>query len=188
MLRRLPPAFFAQDAVAVARGLLGAMIVRRAGGAVHRARIIETEAYLGPSDLAAHSSKGVTGRTKVMFGPPGTAYVYFIYGMHWMLNVVTGPAHEGHAVLIRAAEPLDDWSVDLTGPARLARAFGVTGAENGRALTSLDSPLTLYQQSGYVPKIRRTRRINVDYAGRWAARLLRFIDFSSPLAGKLPRG
>src|SRR5678815_9226 len=81
--------FFEQPAVAVASGLLGAIMTRRVGGVLRRARVVETEAYLGPKDLAAHSSKGRTARTEVMFGPAGRAYVYFIYGMYEMFNTVS---------------------------------------------------------------------------------------------------
>ena len=94
-------------------------MVRRVGRVVRRARIIEVEAYLGPKDLASHASKGRTKRNEVMFGPPGRAYVYFIYGMYEMFNITTGPADGAHALLVRAAEPLDGWEVDLSGPGRL---------------------------------------------------------------------
>ena len=158
---------------------------RRVDGVPRRARIIEVEAYLGPKDLASHSSKGRTPRTEVMFGPPGRAYVYFIYGMHWMFNVTVGTPGEAHAILIRGAEPLDGWDVDLTGPAKLARAFGITGADNDTDLTRGD--IVFHQDETYRPRIRRSKRIGIDYAQRWKERLLRFIDVSSPVAKRLPR-
>ena len=148
-------------------------------------RIIEVEAYLGPSDLASHSSKGRTARTEVMFGPPGHAYVYFIYGMHFMFNIVAGVEGEAHAILVRGAEPLDGRDVDLSGPGRIARAFAIARADNGLDLTSGD--IALYGDSAYRPKIVRTKRIGVEYAGHWKNRLLRFIDISSPAAAKLKR-
>jgi DNA-3-methyladenine glycosylase len=177
----LPPRFFHEGAVHVAAGLLGAVFVQRAGGVVRRARIIETEAYLGPKDLASHSSKGRTKRTEVMFGPPGRAYVYLIYGMHWMMNVVVGG--EAEAVLLRAAEPLDGWDVDLSGPGRLARGFGITLADNGRSVTQ--GELAFHADPAYQPRIIKRKRVGVDYAGHWKNRLLRFIDVASPAAAKL---
>jgi len=118
-----------------------------------------------------------------MFGPPGRAYVYFIYGMHTMLNVTTGPRDGAHAVLIRAAEPLDGWPVDLTGPGKLARHFAVRMADNNLDLFAGD--LTFHAAGDYVPRIRRSKRVNVDYARHWSRRLLRFIDAESPVAKKL---
>ena len=101
-MQKLPRAFYDRDTIVVARELLGKWLVHVSGGTERIGRIVETEAYLGPHDLAAHSSKGLTERTKVMFGPPGHAYVYLIYGMYYCMNVVT--EREGHAaaVLIRA--------------------------------------------------------------------------------------
>ena len=182
---RLRRTFFEQSTLDVSRQLLGVVVSRRVGGVVRRARIIEVEAYLGPSDLASHASKGRTLRTETMFGPPGRAYVYFIYGMHWMFNVTVGTHGEAHAILIRAAEPLDGWAADLTGPAKLARAFGITGADNNTDLTRGD--IAFHQDETHRPRIRRSKRIGVDYARRWKERLLRFIDVSSPIAKRLPR-
>jgi DNA-3-methyladenine glycosylase len=150
---------------------------------VLRARIVETEAYLGPRDLASHSSKGRTPRTEVMFGPAGHAYVYFVYGMHWMFNIVAGVTGEAEAVLVRAAEPLDGWEVDLTGPAKLAKAFGITGAQNRLDLTG--DEIYFVADPEYRPRIIRSKRIGVDYAKHWKHRLLRFIDAASPVAKKL---
>ena len=132
---RLGVRFFEQSAMDVAKQLLGVIMNRRLGGQILRARIIETEAYLGPKDLASHSSKGRTARTEVMFGPPGRAYVYFIYGMYDMFNVIVGVPGEAEAVLFRAAEPLDGWQADLSGPGKLARAFRITRADNASDLT-----------------------------------------------------
>jgi DNA-3-methyladenine glycosylase len=170
-------AFYARPADVVAPALLGCVIERSVQGVTRRARIIETEAYLGPKDLASHSSKGLTQRNAVMFGPPGRAYVYFIYGMHWMFNVVVDRDGAGQAVLVRGAVPLDGWDVDLSGPAKLARAFRVGRTENGLDLRSGD--ITLRLDPSHSPRIRRTRRINIDYAGRWKHRLLRFVDATS---------
>jgi DNA-3-methyladenine glycosylase len=104
--RKLPPSFFARGTLSVARALIGTHLVHRYRGKLRVGRIVETEAYLGPRDRAAHSSRGRTERTEVMFGPPAHAYVYFIYGMWHCLNVVTARAGRPHAVLLRALEPV----------------------------------------------------------------------------------
>ncbi|MFT3787011.1 MAG: DNA-3-methyladenine glycosylase [Tepidisphaeraceae bacterium] len=183
--QRLDGAFYARPAVDVSRNLLGAILVRHVDGVVRRARIAEVEAYLGPADLASHSSKGRTARTEVMFGHPGRAYVYFIYGVHWMLNIVVGKPGDAEAILIRGAEPLDGWDVTLTGPGRLAKAFGVTRADNGCDLATDD--FHLLSDHVYKPRIVRTRRIGVDYARHWANRLLRFVDARSPVVSRLAK-
>src|SRR5262249_21630374 len=135
-------------------------------------------------DLASHSSKGQTKRNAVMFGPAGYAYVYFIYGMHQMFNIVSGPnVGAAQAVLIRGAEPLDGWVADLTGPGRLARAFHIARADNGMDLLSDD--ICFAADADYHPRIVRTKRIGVDYAKHWKERLLRFVDVKNPIAKKL---
>jgi DNA-3-methyladenine glycosylase len=123
--------------------LLGAVLENRTTEGVVRGRIVETEAYLGPHDPACHAAAGLTERTRTLHGPPGTAYVYFIYGMHWCFNAVTREQGHGCAVLIRALEPLSglelmkrrrgvDRETDLTsGPARLCDALGLTRAQDG---------------------------------------------------------
>ena len=184
-MRRLPRSFFEQPTLDVSRQLLGVVMARRVGSVVRRARIVEVEAYLGPKDLASHASKGRTLRTETMFGPPGRAYVYFIYGMHWMFNVTVGTHGQAHAILIRAAQPLDGWDADLTGPAKLARAFGITGADNNLDLVSGD--ITFENDETYRPRIRRSKRIGVDYAQRWKERLLRFVDVGNPVSARLRR-
>jgi DNA-3-methyladenine glycosylase len=182
---KLDAPFFSGSADEVAARLLGTIMVRAGGKEAKRARIVETEAYLGPKDLASHSSKGRTARTDVMFGPPARAYVYFVYGMHHMFNVVVGREGEAHAVLIRAAEPLDGWEADLSGPGKLARGFGVGRSDNRLDLTGDD--IFFVSDPDYHPKIGRTKRIGVDYARHWKNRLLRYIDLNSPLAAKLRR-
>ena len=125
----LPRAFFDRDTRVVARDLLGKVLVHQDGRTRRAARIVETEAYHGPSDRASHARFGATPRTAVMFGPPGHAYVYRVYGLHHCMNVVTGPEGYPAAVLLRAAEPLegclhsDPWSGEpLPGPAHRERA------------------------------------------------------------------
>ncbi len=177
-LRKLRRAFFARPAIDVAQDLIGKILVHRLGDEEFRARIVETEAYVGPHDLASHSSKGRTKRTEIMFGPPGFAYVYLIYGMHDMLNVVVGKEGDAQAVLLRGAEPLADWDAHIIGPGRLARAFGVTRAHNGLDLTQ--NELFFLDDPRDRPKLRRTKRIGVDYAGAWKDALLRFVDANCP--------
>jgi DNA-3-methyladenine glycosylase len=178
VIARLHREFYEQDAEPLARALLGKIIVH----GNRRARIVETEAYLGPHDLASHSSKGRTARTEVMFGRAGHAYIYFIYGMYNMFNIVAGGAC-GQAVLIRAAEALDGWEADLSGPGKLCRAMGITRKDNRADLTV---PPFFLEDDGATPKIGRSRRIGVDYARKWKHALLRFYDKDSAAVSKHP--
>jgi DNA-3-methyladenine glycosylase len=176
--RKLPRSFYRRPAIDVAQDLIGKVIVRRIAGDELRARIVETEAYIGEHDLACHASKGRTQRTEVMFGDAAHAYVYFIYGMHDMLNIVCSTVGDAQAVLVRAAEPLDGWHANLSGPGRLARALRITRKENGIDLT--DSELSIVNdQPKHPPRIAATTRIGVDYSGDWKHELLRFIDVDS---------
>ena len=170
---KLKRSFFARDAIELAPELIGKILVRPVDGAIRRARIVETEAYIGEHDLACHASRGRTNRTEIMFGRAGHAYVYFIYGMHWMLNIVAARPGDAQAVLIRAAEPLDGWDINLTGPGRLARGFGFTRADNGLDLAGV-SATYLEDDGSHRPRIVRSKRIGVDYARHWQHRLLRF--------------
>ncbi len=173
-MKKLNHSFYRRDAIKLAQDLIGAIIVRRTRGREYRARIVEAEAYTGPQDLASHSSKGRTKRTETMFGPVGHAYVYLIYGMYEMFNIVAGKAGSGQAVLIRAAEPLGDWNADLSGPGKLTRALGITRIMNGLDLTG--DMLFLLHDPGYRPLIRRAKRVGVEYAGAWKDKLFRFFD------------
>lgn len=136
-------------------------------------RIVETEAYLGPHDLAAHSSRGLTERTRVMFGPPGHAYVYLIYGLHHCLNVVTEPEGRGAAVLLRALEPLHGIEARTQGPGLLCKALQIDRRRNAEDLLGDRLYLSAPTQPARITILRRPR-IGVDYAGHWARRLLRF--------------
>lgn len=183
--RRLPRTFYDRDTVAVARELLGKHLVHRAAGVERVGRIVETEAYLGPHDLAAHSAKGLTPRTRVMFGPPGHAYVYFVYGMHWCLNVVTQAEGNASAVLLRAIEPVRNIEGRTQGPALLCRAMGVDGRLNGHDFVS-DTLFIAAPREEEELRIARRPRIGVDYAGhRWARRLLRFYIRGNPFVSRL---
>lgn len=170
---RLQHPFFERDTALVARELLGCLLVYRSAGVERIGRIVETEAYLGVEDLAAHSSKGVTPRTRIMFGPAGYAYVYLIYGMHHCLNIVTGPVGVGAAVLLRALEPVRNLDGKTKGPALLCKAMGIDRGLNGHDFCSDDLHILARPESLAAPVVERPR-IGVDYAGEWAARPLRF--------------
>jgi DNA-3-methyladenine glycosylase len=172
----------------VARDVIGKLLVHVTSSGVLSGRIVEAEAYSGPEDRAAHSWGGRrTERTEVMFGPPGFAYVFFVYGMHWHLNLVTTREGSPHAVLLRAVEPVsgaaqmarrrglrrDD--VRLTnGPGKLCQAFGVDRRYYGADLTS--GKLYLSEGPSTRGKVGRSARIGVDYAGSWAEKPWRFFE------------
>jgi len=181
--RKLPRAFYDRDPVAVARDLLGKWLVQATDGTRRIGRIVEVEAYLGPEDRASHSSKGLTPRTRVMFGPPGHAYVYLVYGLHCCMNVVTGPAGHGSAVLLRALEPVSNVDGAASGPGRLCRAMGIDLRCNALDLTRDDFHLADPPEGGTVPIVRRPR-VGVAYAGAWARRLLRFYIRGNPYVSK----
>jgi DNA-3-methyladenine glycosylase len=186
-LKKLGFEFYQRPAIDLARDLLGKILVRKVrgrNGRVHRARIVETEAYVGVHDLACHASKGRTRRTEIMFGPGGHAYVYLIYGMYPMFNIVASVEGDAQAVLIRAGEPLDGWQADLSGPGKLTREMRITCADNGTDLTG--GEIFLLDDSTYRPEIATTKRIGVDYAGEWKDALLRFIDRNSRAVSKGP--
>ncbi|NDC64175.1 MAG: DNA-3-methyladenine glycosylase [Planctomycetia bacterium] len=168
--RPLEQAFFDRPADRVARDLLGTwLVVRDHRGRTTRHLVRETEAYLGAHDLACHGRTGPTKRNATMFGPAGRWYVYLCYGLHWMLNVVTGPAGVPAAVLIRGAG-------DLSGPGRVTRALAIDRRFDGRPASR---PGGLWFEAGDVaiPRrlVRRTPRIGVGYAGEWAEKPLRFL-------------
>jgi DNA-3-methyladenine glycosylase len=151
MARPFPISFYNRPTLLVARELLGARIIRMQNGQRLVGKIIETEAYIGESDLGCHASKGKTARNAVMFGRAGIAYVYFTYGMHWMLNAVAESDGFPAAVLIRAIEPLEGVDIisqrrggrDTRGPAKLTQALGINRAQNGVDLTARGSELRI---------------------------------------------
>lgn len=173
-MQRLNRDFYNRDTRIVARELLGKILVHRTDGQARMARIVEVEAYLGPTDLAAHSSKGLTPRTRAMFGPPGHAYVYLIYGMHHCMNVVTEPEGSGTGVLLRAVEPIANIEGNTRGPGLLTRALGITKQQHyGHDLCS-DTLHLLAPTEPENFEIVETARIGVDYAKEWANKPLRF--------------
>jgi DNA-3-methyladenine glycosylase len=182
-MQKLQRSFYDRDTVAVARELLGKYLVLRSGDRQRIGRIVEVEAYLGPHDLAAHSARGLTERNKVMFGPPGYAYVYLVYGMYFCMNVVT--EREGHAsaVLLRALEPVKNVEGRTQGPGLLCRAMGIDKRLNGHDLLSDDFHLAAPADANPSVIVKRPR-IGVDYAGRWAKRHLRFYLKDNPFISR----
>jgi DNA-3-methyladenine glycosylase len=173
--RVLPRAFFERPTEAVARELIGKVLVHERGGRRLRARIVEVEAYLGEKDAASHARHGPTPRAGIMFGPPGLVYVYLIYGMYHCMNFITERDGVAGAVLIRAAEPLDGGDPEVwRGPGKLCRGLGITLADKGTDLTARGSHLYVVDDGARRLKIARSPRIGVDYAGKWAKRHLRF--------------
>lgn len=191
---KLPRAFYEQTTIDVAKQLLGKYLVRKHPEGETIGRIVETEAYVGPHDLACHASKGRTARTEVMFGPAGHAYVYFIYGFYNMLNLVTEVKDYPAAVLIRAVEPVT--GVELmkarrksnmlrslaSGPGKLCQAFAVDRTLNG---TNLGGTILYVEDRGEpTPKFRATTRIGVDYAGKWKDKPYRYLVRGSEFVSK----
>lgn len=176
----LPRSFFDRDPRTVGPALLGKVLVRQVGHNRLVGRIVEVEAYLGEEDPAAHSSIGKTPRNAVLFGPPGHAYIYFIYGNHFCLNVSCLPDGTPGGVLFRALEPLEgvdemfrlrgiERCADLrkltSGPGRLAAAFGITRErDNGKDLTSVRSDLYIADDDSPAPRVAITKRIGITKA------------------------
>ena len=201
-MKRLPRSFFSRDPRRVARELLGKLLIRRKGKKRLAGRIVEVEAYLGRGDPAAHAAAGLTARNRVLFGPPGHAYVYFIYGNHFCLNVSCQPEGEAGCVLIRALEPLAGLKEMArarglpkavqrrlesslaarrrltTGPGRLCQALGITRArDNGKDLTSVRSDLWIADDGFRPRRVRRTPRVGIKQAAR---RRLRYLVADNP--------
>jgi DNA-3-methyladenine glycosylase len=182
-MQKLPRAFYDRDTIVVAKELLGKFLVHKSHGVKRIGKIVEVEAYLGPHDLAAHSSKGRTERTKTMFGPPGHAYVYFIYGMYHCMNVVT--EREGHAsaVLLRAIEPVENVAGRTCGPGLLCRAMEIDRQLNAQDLLSDNFFIAAPEEAETFTIVKRPR-IGVDYAKHWAKRHLRFYIKGNPFVSR----
>jgi DNA-3-methyladenine glycosylase len=176
-LKRVGRSFYRRGTVAVARSLIGAWFGRRYRGAWYGGQIVETEAYLGVKDAAAHSWKGRrTPRVEPMYADGGTLYIFFVYGMHYCANVVTRGPGEPQAVLLRAAKgPNAAPERLLSGPARLCAALGVTGKASGLDLVA-GQEFRVFLPRGRRPPIGVSRRIGVDYACEAAGWPLRFFD------------
>ena len=178
---RLSREFYARDALVVARALVGTYLVHLVHGADGErvARIVETEAYRGPTDLACHAKVGLTKRTATLFGPPGQAYVFLIYGMHQCFNVVCFGEGKGHAVLVRGVEPVRGIAdgVRTDGPGRLTSALGITRQDN--AVDLVASPRLWLAPRTKRPRIAVSPRVGVAYAGEIAEAPWRFYDAAS---------
>jgi DNA-3-methyladenine glycosylase len=183
-MRTLARSFYDRETIVVARELLGKYLVHASRGVERIGRIVETEAYLGPHDLAAHSARGLTQRTKVMFGPPGHAYVYLIYGMYYCMNVVT--EREGHAsaVLLRAVEPVKNVKGRTQGPGLLCNALRIDKRLTGHDLLSEDFYIATPPRTDPFIIVKRPR-IGVDYARHWAKRHLRFYIAENPFVSRV---
>jgi DNA-3-methyladenine glycosylase len=191
----LPAKFYDRDTEQVARDLLGAVLRCTTTSGVASGRIVETEAYLGEHDLACHAAAGLTARTRWLYGAPGTAYVYFIYGVHWCFNAVTRAEGSPSAVLVRAVEPLDGVELmrerrgevrdrDLTnGPGKLCEALGITGALNGQPLRKSAIEILRGEE---IPdsRVRVTPRIGITKSAEWP---LRWLVADSAYVSKTPR-
>ena len=171
----LPRAFYHRSTLRVARELIGCTLVHEIDGERRAGRIVETEAYDGPRDRASHGHRGLTARNAPMFGPPGHAYVYLIYGIHHCLNLVTREEGYAAAVLIRALEP-ESATGRCNGPGRLTRSLGIDLSHSG---IDLCGP-PLYVEAGPTPgRVARAPRVGVDYAAEWAEKRWRFLDPTS---------
>jgi DNA-3-methyladenine glycosylase len=189
--------FYRQPVLRVARALIGARLVHHSPEGVCVGRIVETEAYRGPEDLAAHSARGRrTARTEAMWGAPGHAYMFLLYGMHWAFNVVVAEPGKPHAVLVRALEPLEPLAAlaarrgmapqrrELTnGPGKLCQAFGLDRRHYGVDLCGGE----LYIAAGRAGAIGRSARINIDYAGAWVDKPWRFYERGNRYVSVKPR-
>jgi DNA-3-methyladenine glycosylase len=182
---KLSRAFYARDTRTVARELLGKVLVHHDGGVRRAARIVETEAYHGPDDRASHARFGRTRRAAVMFGPPGVAYVYLVYGTSHCMNVVTGAEGYPAAVLLRAGEPVERCLHGTRGPGNLCRALAIRREhDDGRDLCGDD----LFVEDAPAPaeRIVAARRVNVDYAGPWAEKPWRYALAGNPWVSRPP--
>jgi DNA-3-methyladenine glycosylase len=189
---RLDRGWYARDARVVARALLGCLAVHeQPDGCVLVSRIVETEAYRGPKDLACHARAGLTSRTRTLLGEEGHAYVFLVYGMHDCFNATCAGAGRGHAVLVRAGEPTVGFEdgARLDGPGRFARQMGISRRLDGCDLT--EPPLYLCARRALGrrsrPRVVVTPRVGVAYSGEWADRAWRFYDAESRHVSRPPK-
>lgn len=182
-MKKLPRSFYDRNTITVAKELLGKYLIHDIDGIQRIGKIVETEAYLGPHDLAAHSARGLTARTEVMFGPPGYAYVYLIYGVYYCMNVVTEPKGHASAVLLRAIEPIQNVGGRTQGPGLLCRALQIDKHLNNHDLLSEDFYIAEPPEPEPIIIVKRPR-IGVDYAQHWAKRLLRFYIKNNPFISR----
>jgi DNA-3-methyladenine glycosylase len=174
---KLKRSFYARPCLGVARDLIGKFLLHRSKHRLLGGRIVEVEAYVHEEDQACHARFGRTKRASILYGPPGHAYVFLIYGMHDCFNVVAEPEHSPAAILVRALEPLDN-AMRTDGPGKLCRALGITRHHNN---IDLCGDLLWIEDRGLPPpRIVTTPRIGIDYAGEWAQRPWRFVDADSP--------
>jgi len=177
LLMKLPRSFFQRKTLTVAKELLGCFLVRKIGRQQIIAKIIETEAYCGPKDLANHAAKGLTKRTAVMFGRAGHAYIYLIYGMYYCFNIVTEEQGYPAAVLIRGVEINKS---KIVGPGKVCRELKIDKRLNGVDLIN-DKRFSIVDRlsgggfSRRKPLIKKLPRVGVDYAGEWAKKKWRFV-------------
>lgn len=191
---RLSRGFYQQATLEVARRLLGKYLVRAHADGTTTGKIVETEAYIGTDDKACHASKGRTPRTEIMFGPAGHAYVYLIYGFHYLLNFVTEDVGVPAVVLIRAVEPQDGLELMqerrgvketrnlCSGPGKLCQAFAIDRAHNGSDICG--GELYVEDRGERVKNIVTTLRIGIDYAGEWKHKPWRFIVSDNEFVSK----
>lgn len=184
-MKKLRRNFFNRDTIVVAQELLGKRLIHVMQSETRIGKIVEVEAYLGPHDLAAHSAKGITKRTEVMFGSPGHAYVYLIYGMYYCMNVVTEPKGHGSAVLLRALEPIQNIHERTNGPGLLSKAMGITKQLDGHDLVTSKTFYLTEDKNENAFTIVKKERIGVAYAKHWAKRKLRFYIKKNPFVSKL---
>ncbi len=198
MKKRLSREFYNQDGITVAKQLLGAVLVRKTPQGITAGKIVETEAYMGEIDAAAHSFKPRSPRTEIQYGEGGFAYIYMIYGMYWCMNVVANTKDIPQAVLIRALEPVE--GIELmqsrrntqniknlcSGPGKLCQALAIDKSCYG--LDLLGDELYIVQGDELMPEqIAATPRINIDYAGEAKDYPWRFIIDKNPHVSKIPK-
>lgn len=182
-MQKLPRSFYERDTVIVAKELLNKYLIHNDGNKERIGKIVEVEAYLGQQDLASHSSKGITKRTEVMYGPAGYAYVYLIYGMYYCTNVVTESEGIGSAVLIRALEPVKNMNARTQGPGLLSKAMQIDKNLNQHDLTSDNFYIAQIENQPEFTIIEKPR-IGVHYAKDWAEKLLRFYIEGNPFISR----